>query len=122
MVGYFFSVLTHIHPPAQDLNRIMSQIEQTFEHYFRQNKIRSIKTIYAILDICDRADFEHQYFYKHLETAIGKYIIEHPDFFFLDKDIKFLNTKLIKRGYGSINIRKFIEAVLSDPKKWQKAR
>ena len=36
--------------------------------------------------------------------------------------MKFINIKLIKRGYGSINIRKFVESVLENPKNWPKAR
>lgn len=90
----------------------MTQIAPQIEIYLRKRKIYSLITIYAILDVCDRVSFEHDRFYKFIENAIADQLIERNNTFIQEKDVRFINDKLIKRGYGSRNLKKFIEGVL----------
>ena len=50
------------------------------------------------------------------------YLINNPNYYILEKDMKVINNKMVQRGYGSQNLRKFSEAVLNDRSKWNKCR
>lgn len=94
------------------MKAVLELIEPQMEVYFRKNYIDSLKTILCIIDICDLVGFEHKYFYKHVENSIMSYLARNPKYVLYEKDLRFLNERLLKRGYGSNNLRKLILSTL----------
>lgn len=122
-VSFFFTYLAKDRRySAEDIREALTSLEPTMEHYLRTNRIFSMKTFYAILNICARVDFEHKFFYKLLESSIAHFLITHPDFVIIEKDLKFLNDKLLKRGYGSRGFRELVLGSLESPRDWKQLR
>jgi hypothetical protein len=90
--------------------------------YFRKKKIASIHTIYGILNVCSKVNYDHKYLFKHIENGFADYLMRNPNMFIPESDIKFINNKMIKRGYGSPNLKRFINGVLDNPKNWNRLR
>lgn len=44
--------------------------------------------------------------------------MSNPNLFVDEKDIRFIERKMVNKGYGSVNLRTFIKKVLDNPKNW----
>lgn len=75
-----------------------------------------------MLNVCSKVSYDHEYLFKHIENGFAHFLISNPNMFIPENDIKFMNTKMIKRGYGSQNLKRFISGVLENPKNWNKLR
>ena len=112
VVGFFFSYLNSCGEGQVKIKEVVGQIEPLLQAFLRRKKLRSLPTIYSILNVCAEVDFQHEYLYKHIENFIGDFLANNPKFYIPEKDIKFLNIKMIRRGYGSKNLKNFVEGVL----------
>jgi hypothetical protein len=88
------------------------------EAFFRRRRVTSIPTIYSIINVCHKVDYEHNFFYKFIEKAIADHLSSHPNYYIPEKDIKFLNVRLAERGLCSKNFKLMIDNTLSNPKDW----
>lgn len=72
------------------------------------------------MDVCDKVNFEHQFFYKLLENSFAEYLIKYPNFVIIEKDLNFINNKFIKRGYGSKGLKDLVLGTLERPNNWER--
>lgn len=91
-VNYFFYyLLKNQHESKEAVRQALASVEPLLETFIRKHKIYSLKTFLCIIDVCDRVNFEHNFFYKLLENCLLDFLVKSPRFVLMEKDLKFIN-------------------------------